>query len=119
MKGKISYVLLGVSLVLSGIAVATAYGAMSTEREYPVPVSSVILYVDDPLELGESEFMAVLYFEEDSPNDSCSNCMTVSVTIANKYSITYQWGTTVTTVYPGHGPKTTVGAERRGNPFLT
>jgi glyoxylase-like metal-dependent hydrolase (beta-lactamase superfamily II) len=24
-----------------------------------------------------------------------------------------------TTVYPGHGPKTTVGAERRGNPFLT
>ncbi len=24
-----------------------------------------------------------------------------------------------TTVYPGHGPKTTIGAERRGNPFLT
>jgi glyoxylase-like metal-dependent hydrolase (beta-lactamase superfamily II) len=23
-----------------------------------------------------------------------------------------------TTVYPGHGPKTTIGAERRGNPFL-
>jgi glyoxylase-like metal-dependent hydrolase (beta-lactamase superfamily II) len=23
------------------------------------------------------------------------------------------------TVYPGHGPKTTIGAERRGNPFLT
>jgi glyoxylase-like metal-dependent hydrolase (beta-lactamase superfamily II) len=22
-------------------------------------------------------------------------------------------------VYPGHGPKTTIGAERRGNPFLT
>jgi glyoxylase-like metal-dependent hydrolase (beta-lactamase superfamily II) len=25
----------------------------------------------------------------------------------------------VITVYPGHGPKTTIGAERRGNPFLT
>ncbi|HAS04330.1 MAG TPA: MBL fold metallo-hydrolase [Dehalococcoidia bacterium] len=24
-----------------------------------------------------------------------------------------------TIVYPGHGPKTTIGAERRGNPFLT
>ena len=24
-----------------------------------------------------------------------------------------------TTVYPGHGPSTTIGAERRGNPFLT
>ncbi len=23
-----------------------------------------------------------------------------------------------TTVYPGHGPETTIGAERRGNPFL-
>ncbi|MDD4873509.1 MAG: MBL fold metallo-hydrolase [Dehalococcoidales bacterium] len=23
------------------------------------------------------------------------------------------------TVYPGHGPKTTIGAERRGNPFIT
>jgi glyoxylase-like metal-dependent hydrolase (beta-lactamase superfamily II) len=23
-----------------------------------------------------------------------------------------------TIVYPGHGPKTTIGAERRGNPFL-
>ena len=23
-----------------------------------------------------------------------------------------------TTVYPGHGPKTTIGAERQGNPFL-
>jgi len=21
-------------------------------------------------------------------------------------------------VYPGHGPETTIGAERRGNPFL-
>jgi glyoxylase-like metal-dependent hydrolase (beta-lactamase superfamily II) len=24
-----------------------------------------------------------------------------------------------TIVYPGHGPKTTIGAERRGNPFLS
>jgi glyoxylase-like metal-dependent hydrolase (beta-lactamase superfamily II) len=23
-----------------------------------------------------------------------------------------------TVVYPGHGPETTIGAERRGNPFL-
>jgi hydroxyacylglutathione hydrolase len=23
-----------------------------------------------------------------------------------------------TVVYPGHGPATTIGAERRGNPFL-
>jgi hypothetical protein len=22
-------------------------------------------------------------------------------------------------VYPGHGPETTIGAERRSNPFLT
>ena len=24
-----------------------------------------------------------------------------------------------TVVHPGHGPRTTIGAERRGNPFLT
>jgi hypothetical protein len=66
---------------------------MTTERDDLLPITSVILYVDEPTGFEESELMAVLYFEEDSSGDSCSNCIRVPVTIANRLSITYHWGT--------------------------
>jgi hypothetical protein len=64
MKNKILYVLITVSLVLSGIAIATVYGVMTAERDDSLPVTGYKLIIYESSGLSESDFSVSIYWGE-------------------------------------------------------
>jgi glyoxylase-like metal-dependent hydrolase (beta-lactamase superfamily II) len=107
----------------------------------PVPVPDILLKDNDVIDIGELKFK-VIHTPGHSRGGIClfgegvllsgDTLFNGSIgrtdiarsggdykTIINSIKTKLLTLDDATIVYPGHGPKTTIGTERRGNPFLT